>query len=273
MLRARQSIMSRSSVVALLNHLNGIVNSLNELAYLKNDKEIYVALHNIFYYIMTKHALTTSKYIIDPRLQGFMGKVIEFLRYVQQLYSRYIASTDIIVAEMYRFAREKLRVEEASKRMHVFACDALSIVDALFIAHKLRPKFFGIIINPSGKTAAYKFLLDPKRFVEEEGNITLMNAVSKALNVSINISKFDDIDRFIHGNENANFNDASTVIDQLYNIVSSFYTKVKQLDTHNIVTVVVSDHGYDIERVLNGYRLKHGLSPNALSILAPILII
>jgi hypothetical protein len=264
--------MSQSFVV-LLNHLNGIVNSLNELAHLKDDKEVYVALHNIFYYSVTEHELTTFKYIIDPRLQGFIGKVIEFLHYVQQYYSRYIASMDIIATEMYQFIQEKLRVKEASERIHIFACDALSIVDALFIAHKVRPKFFGIIINPSGKTASYKFLLDPKRFLEEEGNITLMNAMSKALNVNINISKFDDIDRFIHDNENISFNDASAIIDRLYNIISSFYTKVKQLDTHNIVTVVVSDHGYDIERVLNGYRLKHGLSHNALSILAPILII
>jgi hypothetical protein len=265
--------MSQSSVAALLNHLNGIVNSLNELAHLRDDKEVYEALHNIFYYIVTKHILTTSKYIIDPRLQGFMGEVVEFLRYVQQLHSRYMALRDVIVAEMYRFIQEKLRAEGASERVHVFVCDALSIVDALFIAYKLRPKFFGIIINPSGKTATYKFLLDPKRFLEKKENVTLVNAVGEALNVSINISKFDNIDRLMHANENISFIDASTIIDRLYNVVSSFYTKVRQLNTYNIVTIIVSDHGYDIEKVLNGYRLRHGLSPNALSILAPILIV
>ncbi|MFZ8788444.1 MAG: hypothetical protein ACO2OZ_02110 [Acidilobaceae archaeon] len=79
-------------------------------------------------------------------------------------------------------------------------------------------------------------------------NVTLVNAVGEALNVSINISKFDNIDRLIHANENISFIDASTIIDQLYNVVSSFYTKVRQLNTYNIITIVVSDHGYDIEK-------------------------
>jgi hypothetical protein len=179
---------------------------------------------------------------------------------------------DVITKEMYRLVRDKLRDEKASKRIHVFVCDALSIVDALFIAYKLRPKFFGAIINPSGKTGEYKFLLDPKRFLEE-GNITLTNAVSNALSSSVDISKFDDIDKFIHASENVSFNDASAIINQLYDIVSLLFTKVKHLVTYNIIAVLVSDHGYDIQKVSSEYRLKHGLGPNSLSILAPILII
>jgi len=264
--------MSHNSVATLLNYLNRIITSLDDLRYFKNDKEVYITLHNIFYYIITGEVLTASKCIADPRLQSFMSKVFEFLCYVWQLHSKYVASMDVITEEMYRLVRDKLRDEKASKRIHVFVCDALSIVDALFIAYKLRPKFFGAIINPSGKTGEYKFLLDPKRFLEE-GNITLTNAVSNALSISVDISKFDEIDKFIHASENVSFNDASAIINQLYDIVSLLFTKVKHLVTYNIIAVLVSDHGYDIQKVSSEYRLKHGLGPNSLSILAPILII
>jgi hypothetical protein len=273
MYRARWDNVSRSSVTVLLNYLDEIVGLLNVFRYLKDDREVYVTLHNIFHYIISRNTLTSSNYVMDPRLQSFMSKVLEFLLHVQQLQSEYVASTNIIAEEVYRLVQDKLRAALSSKHIHVFVCDALSIVDALFIAYKLKPRFFGIIINPSGKTTSYKFHLDPKKFLENEENLSLMNAVGRALNVGTNISKFDDIDRFIHENEDVDFNDALTIINKLYNIVLSFYTKVKQLITHNIITVIVSDHGYDIESASSRYRLKHGLGPNTLSILAPILII
>ena len=277
--------MSYNSIAALLTHLNEVTTLLGNISYLKDDREVYAALHDIFHYVATRDELIISKkYVIDPRLQSFMNKTYSFLDYVWSLHKEYVASMDVIAKEVYKHALDILRDVGTSNYIHIFACDALSIVDALFIVYKLfteyklRPRFFGIIINPSGKTSTYKFLLDPRRFLEEGENISLMNAVRNAIsNIlntnNINITKFDDIDRFIHDNENIGFNDASTIINKLYELVSSLYKNIKYLVTNNIIVVIVSDHGYNIQKVSSEYKLRHGLSPNSLSILAPVLII
>jgi hypothetical protein len=276
--------MSYNSIAALLTHLNEVTTLLGNISYLKDDREVYAALHDIFHYVATGDELTISKkYVTDPRLQNFMNETRNFLNYVWSLHKEYVASMDVIAKEIYKHALDILRDVGTSSNIHVFACDALSIVDALFIVYKLsteyklRPKFFGTIINPSGKTSTYKFLLDPKRFLEEGENVTLMNAVRNAissiLNTSIDITKFDDIDKFIHDNESISFNDVSIMIDNLYGLVSSLYMKVKYLVANNIVVFLVSDHGYDIQKISSEYRLRHGSGPNSLSILAPIFII
>jgi hypothetical protein len=276
--------MSYNSIAVLLTHLDEIITLLDGFSYLKYDREVYAALHDIFHYVATGDELTISKkYVTDPRLQNFMNKTYSFLNYVWSRHKEYVASMDVIAKEMYKRALDILKNVGTSNNIHVFACDALSIVDALFIIYKLsteyklRPRFFSTMINPSGKTSTYKFLLDPKRFLEEGENVTLMNAVRNAissiLNTSIDITKFDDIDKFIHDNESISFNDVLTMINNLYGLVSSLYMKVKYLVTNNIVVFLVSDHGYDIQKISSEYRLRHGSGPNSLSILAPIFII
>ena len=275
--------MSYNSIAALLTHLNEVTRLLSNICYLKDDREVYAALHDIFHYVATGDELIIS-YVTDPRLLSFMDRTRSFLYYVWSRHKEYVASMDVIAKEIYKRALDILRDVGTSNNIHVFACDALSIVDALFIVYKLsteyklRPRFFGTIINPSGKTSTYKFLLDSKRFLEEGENISLMNAVRNAIsNIlntnNINITKFNDIDKFIHDNENIGFNDASTIINKLYELVSSLYENIKHLVANNIIVVIVSDHGYDIQKVSSEYRLRHGLGPNSLSILAPVLII
>jgi hypothetical protein len=275
--------MSYNSIAALLTHLNEVTRLLSNISYLKDDREVYAALHDIFHYVATGDELIIS-YVTDPRLLSFMDRTRSFLYYVWSRHKEYVASMDVIAKEIYKRALDILRDVGTSNNIHVFACDALSIVDALFIVYKLsteyklRPRFFGTIINPSGKTSTYKFLLDSKRFLEEGENISLMNAVRNAIsNIlntnNINITKFNDIDKFIHDNENIGFNDASTIINKLYELVSSLYENIKHLVANNIIVVIVSDHGYDIQKVSSEYRLRHGLGPNSLSILAPVLII
>ncbi|MEM3693682.1 MAG: hypothetical protein QXI39_06655 [Candidatus Bathyarchaeia archaeon] len=178
--------------------------------------------------------------------------------------------------------RQAERVAKASKRgTHVLLCDALSIPEYLFLFHSFcidrQNAFFAV--NPSGKTATFKYLAQNYLKVPvPEGEELIMRTVAEGLAKKLGASchrPFRGLDDLIHSTAEEGFETLEGMIDALFEAVEKLRRDILKLCGGRSSVLVLADHGYDVIPKGGKFFLTHGwlIGRECASPFVPILVI
>ncbi len=264
-------------VTVLVNTLNDIYGCLKQdLKHVSDDREVYGALFNILHYLVSGSSPTQEPPLGDVRFRCTMDYVRELLEYAFRIHNDYRAGLSVLAREMYNrsLSNLKLRGGATKTTRYLLLCDGMSMVEALYIAYRLRPSFIGVILNPGGVTETYKLILEPHAYFKQDGQITL-NDIAQRIAGELGAEGyyvFRDFDERIHSGRIVR---ASDVIDLMYGVTLKLANKLEYLKReYNATILVLSDHGYDVMPEAGSvYKLDHRWRPRSLSILSPLLVI
>jgi hypothetical protein len=264
-------------VVLLINMLNRVYKCLRQdLQHVSDEREVYRVLFNIHHYLATGLSLSSESPLKDVRFRCTMSSMREFFENAFRIHENYKASLSVLAREMYNrgLLHLKLRSETTRTTKYILLCDGMSMVEALYIAYRLRPSFIGVILNPGGITETYKLVLKPRAYFEQDRHITL-NTIAQRIAEELGAKEyyvFREFDEWIHSGRIVGASDA---IDLMYDVTLRLTNKLEYLRReYNATILVLSDHGYDvIPEAGSIYRFDHRWRPRSLSILSPLLII
>jgi len=259
-------------ITPIVNTLYELHNSLGRIfKYLdKNDKEAYEILFNIFHYSATGSILTTTKPLEDARFINILDTTKRFLEIVFEVYNKYTASLANIAHYVYDMTLSHFR----SNKKYILLYDGMSIIEALYIAHKMRPvNFIGVMINPGGVTETYKFIMGSHKYLTRVQRLEeIIRQIAKETGAQAQI--FRDYDDAIHRIENLGGLDPQTIIDEVYNITLRLEARLNFLKREGATIMLISDHGYDVVPAIpKRFKMQHKWAQHALSIIAPILVL
>jgi hypothetical protein len=257
--------------------LNKVYDCLKrDLQYVNDDREVYGTLFNILHYLASGSSPTQESPLGDVRFRCTMDYVRELLEYAFRIHSDYRAGLSVLAREMYNrsLSSIKLRGGTTKTTRYLLLCDGMSMVEALYIAYRLRPSFIGVILNPGGVTETYKLILEPHAYFKQDRQITL-NDIAQRIAGELGAEGyyvFREFDERIHSGRIVRASDA---IDLMYGVTLKLANKLEYLrKEYNATILVLSDHGYDvIPEAGSVYRLDHRWRPRSLSILSPLLVI
>jgi hypothetical protein len=264
-------------VTVLINMLNNVYNCLKQdLQHVSDDRRVYGTLFNIFHHLATGLSLTQESPLRDVRFRCTMDYMRELLEHAFRIHSNYKAGLDALAREMYNrsLLNLKLRGGTTKTTRYLLLCDGMSMVEALYIAYRLRSSFIGVILNPGGITETYKLILEPHTYFKQEGQVTL-NDIAQHIAEKLGAKEyyvFRDFDERIHSGRIMRASDA---VDSMYNVTLKLANKLEYLrKEYNATILVLSDHGYDvIPEAGSIYKFDHHWRPGSLSILSPLLVI
>jgi len=264
-------------VTVLINMLNKVYNCLkHDLQYVNDDRRVYGILFNILHYLATGLSLTQESPLGDVRFRCTMDYMRELLEHAFRIHSNYKASLNVLTREMYNrsLLNLKLRGGTTKTTRYLLLCDGMSMVEALYIAYRLRPSFIGVILNPGGVTETYKLILEPHAYFKQDRQITLID-IAQHIAEELGAKEyyvFREFDEKIHSGRIMRASDA---IDSMYSVTLKLANKLEYLrKEYNATILVLSDHGYDvIPEAGSIYKFDHHWRPRSLSILSPLLVI
>ena len=262
----------------LIDELQGFINTLSRYIDLDDYKEAYKVIFEIFYQAVNHRSFLLNKDLYkDARLSIVLYHARRLLNIVTEIVDKYSASIHALARETLRRAYALLAEVPEDMPRYVVICDGFSIIDAVYIAFRLKRKsmelFIAPLINPGGITETYKFILEPHSYLRNT-NLTL-NVI--AHNIAERVHAKDAIvfrgyDDSIHQLRNVH---ATDIIDTMYTLTSKLYGKVMKLKNEfNGIVMLLSDHGYDVTvRDVNLYGVEHCWRPHSLSVIASLLIV
>lgn len=268
----------------LINDLSDLLNMLTRYIGFGDHEEEYKIIFEIFYQAAYSKSLLLTNLRKDARLLSVLQDARRFLDHVNEVIYKRHADIHALAQEMLRRAYTVLAEVPESNPRYVIICDGMSVVDAIYIAYRLRREhkeyrkiFITPLINPGGITETYKFILEPHSYFQS-ASLTLEDIARKIAEKvhAKDAIVFRDYDEAIHRSRNMH---ATDVINEMYELTSRLYSKIIQLKSEfNGVVMVLSDHGYDvIERGMGLYEVKHFWRPHSLphslSIIASLLIV
>jgi hypothetical protein len=165
--------------------------------------------------------------------------------------------------------------------MYVLLCDALSIPEYLFLLHS-----FGIpvgnafyAVNPSGKTATFKYLAENYlKIPPPEGEELIMRTVAQGLARklgAISHKTFRKLDDLIHSTSEEGFKNPDEMVGALFKVVEELRRNLMKLTDGGSSVLMLADHGYDVIVEQSRLLLTHGwqLGIECASPFAPILVL
>jgi len=173
------------------------------------------------------------------------------------------------------------RMKGSMEPLHILLCDSLSISECMFLSY-IFPRFIDIdkmffAINPSGKTATFKYLAKEYLGIETEflEEVTLRN-ICEALREKLGAfgcSLFRDIDMLIH--HGGNYGNINQMTNSLFRVVSKLCGEIEKLMNNKYKVLIMADHGYDILKRDSLWALTHGWEREklCLSPFVPIIIL
>jgi hypothetical protein len=264
-------------VVLLIDMLDRVYECLRrDLQHVSDEREVYRVLFSIHHYLATGLSLSPEFPLKDVRFRCTMDSLREFFENAFRIHDNYRASLRALAHEMYSrgLSHLKLHDETAKTTKYVLLCDGMSMVEALYIAYRLRPSFIGVILNPGGITETYKLILEPRAYFEQNRQITL-DTIAQRMAEELGAKEyyvFREFDERIHSGRIVRASDA---IDLMYDVTVMLANKLEYLRReYNATILVLSDHGYDVIPESGSiYRFDHRWRPRSLSILSPLLVI
>ncbi len=261
----------------LMNKLRALLNILLQYVNFDSLEEAYKVVFELFYQASRHKPFLLKNLHKDARLSGMLQYAEELLSDVYEVISERNIDVLELAREMFRRASAELAEASKSASKYVIVCDGLSIIDALYIACRLKREgaelFIAPIINPGGATETYKFILEPHSYIQN-ADLTL-NDIARRIAEKMRAKDyivFRDYDEFIHQLKSVR---ASDIIGTMYTLTSKLYSKITQLKGGFGSTIIMlSDHGYDIVEKEGGlYDVNHSWSPRSLSVIASLLIV
>jgi len=271
--------MSNSLEIAslLIDEFHSLINMLPRYIDLDKHKEIYKIIFEIFYQAVNRRTLLLKNLCKDVRLSRILQHVRRTLNIVSGIIDRRVANIQTLAHEMLRRAYIVLAEVPENTPKYVIVCDGLSIVDAVYIAFRLKKEnmepFVAPLINPGGITETYKFILEPRSYLQY-GNLTL-NVIAHSIAKKIcakDAIVFRGYDDYIHRLRNIH---AVNIINTMYSLTSKLYSKIAWMKSEfNGMIMLLSDHGYDvIAEDVNMCKVEHCWRPRALSVIASLLVV
>jgi hypothetical protein len=218
-----------------------------------------------------------GKFLTDPTLSrdvrfiGVLSTASAFFKNIFEIYDEYRANVSNIARGVFDGVLYLLR--HAKRFKHIVFCDGMSMVEALYIAYKLRAGFINVVINPGGVTETYKFLLGAEEYMAKQPNLEeVVNAIARKAGASYTI--FRGYDETIHRIEGSEGFEPRSIVEEMYNVTLRLEAMIDRLKKEEATIVLLSDHGYDVVPTVPGkFKTQHKWSPRSLSIIAPITII
>jgi len=244
---------------------------LRSLQHINDYKRAYEVIFNTLHYNVTGKFLTDPTLSKDVRFIDVLSTTRDFFENIFEMYDEYRANVSNIARDVFDGVLYLLRHPKRFK--HVVFCDGMSMVEALYIAYKLRAGFINVVINPGGVTETYKFLLGAEEYMAKQLNLEeVVNAIAKRAGALYTI--FREYDETIHRIEDSEGLEPSSIVEEMYIISSRLEAMIDRLKKEKTTIVLLSDHGYDVVPAVPGkFKTQHRWSPRSLSIIAPITII
>jgi len=154
-------------------------------------------------------------------------------------------------------------MRSSSEPLYIMLCDALSLPEYMFLLYSFH-RFVSIndalcAINPSGKTATFKYLAKSYLGIETHTlpeEITMSN-VCEGLREKLGASGcsiFRDIDMLVHHGE---FRETDEMINSLFKIANKLRKEVENWLNNKYKILLLADHGYDALKSENVWILTH----------------
>jgi len=156
------------------------------------------------------------------------------------------------------------RTRDLREPLYIILCDSLSLPEYMFLLYAFHrfvsaEKAF-CAVNPSGKTATFKYLAKEYLGIEmlpSSTEVTMRN-ISEGLRKKLGASGasiFRDIDMLIHyGGE---YKEIDDMISILFKITNKLCIEVKNWLNNKYKVLILADHGYDVLRNKNVWTLTH----------------
>jgi rhodanese-related sulfurtransferase len=232
---------------------------------------VYEVIFNIVHYGVIGVFITDPELYRDARFIGFLNVTKNFLKKIFEIHDKYRTSIFNIAHNVFDGVLHLLK--HAKGFRYVVFCDGMSIVEALYIAYKMRAGFINVIINPGGVTETYKFLLGAEEYMARQPRLEeIVSAIARRAGASYII--FRGYDEVIHRLESSEGVEPWLIIDEMYNATLRLEVALSRLKREGATIVLLSDHGYDVVPLASGkFKTLHRWSSKSLSIIAPVLII
>jgi hypothetical protein len=149
------------------------------------------------------------------------------------------------------------------RRLHIILCDAFSLPEYLFTIYEFAELTDAsnalCSMNPSGKTATFKYLAKEYLGITPLGSREIvMRDVDEALRRKLGASSrnrpFRDIDNLIHYHK---FETEGELIAALFKITSKLHKEIRSATNQRHDVLLIADHGYDFVRGINSWKLMH----------------
>jgi hypothetical protein len=169
----------------------------------------------------------------------------------------------------------------SKKRIYLILCDALSLPEYLYTIYEFA-ELTGVdnalcSINPSGKTATFKYLAQEYLKIKvSPSREIIMKDVDNALRQKVGASSrrrpFRDIDNLIHYHE---FKTLEELITALFKIISKLHGEIRNSLNQGYNVLIIADHGYDLVKNTNTWKLTHRWDKDKICIspFVPLLLI
>jgi len=245
--------------------------ALQSLQHISEYRRVYEVIFNIVHYGVIGALLTDPELPRDARIVSFLDVADNFLKKIFEIHDKYRANISNIAHNVFDGVLHLLKQIKGFKR--VMFCDSMSIVEALYIAYKMRAGFINVVINPGGVTETYKFLLGAEEYMARQPRLEeIVSAIARRAGASYTI--FRDYDETVHMFESSEGVEPQLIVDKMYSATLRLESTLSRLKSEGTTVVLLSDHGYDIVPLIPGkFKTLHRWSPRSLSIIAPVLII
>jgi len=264
---------------ALINEFQNFFTALNRYIDSNNYEDVYKIIFELFYQAAYNKSFLLENLHKNARLLNVLQHTRNILKYVNEIIDRHNADLHIIAQEMLRRVYAVLEEMPRSSPRYVILCDGLSIIDATYIAYRLKMEnmkpFIVPLINPGGTTGMYKLILESRNYIQ--GTEISLNDIARKIADKVhakNATVFREYDKAIHQLRKAS---SAEIIHFMYKLTSKLYNEITRIkSTFNGVVVLLSDHGYDIiERDSKSYEVRHHWLSHSfsLSVIVPILIV
>jgi hypothetical protein len=245
--------------------------ALQSLQHISEYRRVYEVIFNIVHYGVIGTLLTEPGLLRDARFVSFLDVTDNILKKIFEIHDKYRANISNIARNVFDGVLHLLKHIKGFR--HIMFCDGMSIVEALYIAYKMRAGFINVVINPGGMTETYKFLLESEEYVARQPRLEeIVSAIARRAGASYTI--FRDYDEAIHMFESSEGVEPQLIVDEMYSATLRLEAALSRLKREGTTVVLLSDHGYDIVPLTPGkFKTLHRWSPRSLSIIAPVLII
>lgn len=236
------------------------------------------------YRLMFKTVLHSAGYIHSMEVEGnpFLSLLIpdvkKLISEINLTIRKGLVESSLHLREAIEFI-EKARCTQ--RRKYIILCDAFSLPEYLFtiyvFAKSISVNNALCSINPSGKTATFKYLAREYLRIKVASSEEIVmrdvdNALQHRLSAASRNRVFRDIDNLIHYRK---FDTLDEVTEAIFKILVKLHREITIALNQGYTVLLIADHGYDILESANRVRLTHRQDKDkiCLSPFVPLLLI
>jgi hypothetical protein len=214
----------------------------------------------------------------NPLLSALTPDVKTLIININSLVRGRLAESSLHLQKTIEFIENAKR---SKKPVYIILCDAFSLPEYLFTIFKFAESISVnnalCSINPSGKTATFKYLAQEYLKIKVSGTEQIiMRHVENALRLKLTASSrnrvFRDIDNLIHFHE---FETLEELTTSLFKIMSKLHKEIANSLNQGYNVLIIADHGYDLMDNTDKIKLTHRWNKDKICIspFVPLLLI